>query len=193
MRRIVELSSALLVTLGAIACGNGDQAASLPASETAPAAMAVAADWLRADSAAKTVTLDIVAGKDASNSDWNFNGYANGNATITVPEGYAVTISFTNNDPNMAHSIGVTQAPTGPFSATPSTTPAFPGGMSSNPASMTDATMKGATETITFIAATAGDYALACIVPGHATSGMWINLKVVTGGAPGVEVPMAVI
>ena len=98
-----------------------------------------------------------------------------------MPEGYAVTINFTNNDANMAHSIGVTAKPTGPFSATPSVTPAFEGGMSSNPASMTDATKKDATEVVKFTAATVGDYTLACFVPGHATSGMWINLKVVAG------------
>ncbi len=186
MRRTVGLSSALLFTLGMIACGEKPAEEAPLAEAAAPAAepaapMAMPADWIHADDAAKTVTLDIVAGKDATNNNWNFNGYANGNATVTVPEGYAVTINFTNNDANMAHSIGVTAKPTGPFSATPDVTPAFAGGMSSNPASMTDATKMGATESVKFTAATAGDYTLACFVPGHATSGMWINLKVVAG------------
>jgi FtsP/CotA-like multicopper oxidase with cupredoxin domain len=193
MRRTFGPGSALLFTLSAVACGVGEEAANQPAVESTVTdpMMAFAADWLQADSATETVTLDVIAGKDASNNYWNFNGYANGNVTITVPEGYAVTINFLNNDPNTAHSIGVTQRPTGPFSATPTPTPAFPGGMSSNPTSMTDATKTGATETITFTAATAGDYAMVCFVLGHATSGMWINFRVTSGGALGVEAPMA--
>jgi FtsP/CotA-like multicopper oxidase with cupredoxin domain len=193
MRRTFVLGSALLFTLSAVACGGGEEAANPPAVESAVAdpMMAFAADWLQVDSTAETVTLDVIAGKDASNNYWNFNGYANGNVTIIVPEGYAVTINFSNDDPNMAHSIGVTQRSTGPFSATPIPTPAFPGGMSSNPTSMTDATKTGAMETITFTAAIAGDYALVCLVLGHATAGMWINLRVTSGGAPGVEAPMA--
>jgi FtsP/CotA-like multicopper oxidase with cupredoxin domain len=187
MRRTVGLSSAMLFALGLVACG-GEKAAEAPPAEApeaaapAPAApMAMPADWIHTDDAAKTVTLDITAGKDATNNNWNFNGHINGNATVTVPEGYAVTINFTNNDANMAHSIGVTAKPTGPFSATPSATPAFAGGMSSNPTSMTDATKKGATEAVKFTADKAGDYALACFVPGHATAGMWIGFKVVAG------------
>ena len=52
-------------------------------------------------------TLDISAGSTDANNHWNFNGYFGGNATITVPEGYTVTINFTNNDPLTTHSIGV--------------------------------------------------------------------------------------
>ena len=193
MRRTFGPGSALLFTLSGSACGGGEGAANQPAVEstvTDPMVVLVA-DWLQADSAAKTVTLDVTAGKDASNNYWNFNGYANGNLTITVPEGYEVTINFLNNDPNTAHSIGVTQRPTGPFSAMPIPTPVFPGGMSSNPTAMTDATKTGVTETITFTAATAGDYAMACFILGHATSGMWINFRVGQGSASGVEAPMA--
>ena len=43
---------------------------------------------------------------------------------------------------------------------------------------MTDSTMNGETETITFTAGAAGEYALVCYVPGHATAGMWINFNV---------------
>jgi len=182
MKRTVALSSALVFSMMAIACG-GDAPEEAPAPEapapeapapTAPAAM----DWVVTDDAAKTVTIDLVAGEDATNNNWNFNGHANGNATVTVPAGYAVTINFTNRDPNMAHSAGVVAKPAGPWSATPDVTPAFAGAITSNPASMTEATLNGESETITFTADAAGEYALACFVPGHATSGMWINFTV---------------
>ncbi len=187
MKRTVALSSALVISMTAMACG-GETAEEAPAdapATEAPAAPAgpAAMDWVTTDDAAKTVTVELIAGEDATNNNWNFNGHANGNATVTVPAGYTVTINFTNRDPNMAHSAGVVAKPAGPWSATPDVTPAFAGAMTSNPTSMTDATLNGESETITFTAETAGEYALACFVPGHATSGMWNN-STVTPAAP---------
>ena len=188
MRRITGLTTTLGIALHALACGGeaGDVPPESPATQAPASATPIAADWLQADTAARTVTLTIVAGQDATNNNWNFNGYANGNATVTVPEGFTVTINFSNQDPNMAHSIGVSLRPTGPWSATPDPTPVFAGAVSSSPTSMTDATLVGETETLTFAATTVEEYALVCYVPGHATSGMWINFDVVAGGEPGV-------
>ena len=192
MTRFSGLST-LVFALGAIACGgNETEQAEAPtdtaAAAPAPAPAAAAADWLRVDDAAKTVAIEVIAGKDATNNSWNFNGYANGNATITVPTGYTVSISFSNNDPNMAHSLGVTEKPAGAWSATPTATPAFAGAMSSNPTSMTDAATKAKPpETIAFTADKAGAFALACFVPGHAAAGMWINFTVADGAAAGVQ------
>ena len=186
MKRNVGLSSALLLALSALACGGDapEEVGVLPAA--APSAPAAATDWVTTDDAARTVTMEVVAGKDGTNNNWNLNGFANGNATVTVPTGYTVTINFSNNDPNMAHSVGVGQKATGPWSATPDPTPVFAGAMSSNPTSMTDATTVGESETITFTAGQAGEYALVCYVPVHATSGMWINFTVADGATAGV-------
>ena len=186
MTRSQGITSALLFALSVAACGGGEEApeeappAEAPAPEPAPTG---AADWITVDSAANTVTLDIVAGRDGTNNNWNFNGYANGGYTVTVPQGATVTINFSNNDANMGHSIGVANKPTGPWSATPDPTPVFDGAISSQPTSMTESTMNGESETITFTADTAGQYALVCFVPGHATAGMWINFNVEAGGA----------
>ena len=185
--RTFSLSTALVLAATAIACGGGEPAEEAPVAE-APAAPAPAPamDWVTSDDAAKTVTINLVAGQGTANNNWNFNGHANGNATVTVPTGYTVTINFTNMDPNMAHSAGVVAKPAGPWSATPDATPVFAGAMSSNPTSMTDATTSTEpAEAITFTAATAGEYAIACFVPGHATSGMWINFTVADGATAG--------
>ena len=107
-----------IVAMTALACGGGDSAnqtadagAANPCAADAGAANPCAGmdmpDWFKMDEAAKTVTLDISAGSTDANNHWNFNGYFGGNATITVPEGYTVTINFTNNDPLTTHSIGV--------------------------------------------------------------------------------------
>lgn len=187
MRRTVRFSSALVLALAATACGKKEEAPP-PAAEApaAPAPAGPSTDWATVDDAAKTVTLEVVAGKDATNNNWNFNGFANGGATVTVPTGYKVTINFSNNDANMAHSIGVAAKAT-PFSATPAATPAFAGAISPNPTSMTDATKAGAAPAaVTFTADKAGEYALICYVPGHAAAGMWINFTVADGATAGV-------
>jgi sulfocyanin len=185
------LSTALFV--GLAACGGGEPAAEAPMEETAaPAAEAAPAaapgemtmpSWYRQDGNA--VSLDIVAGQTPLGNYWNFNGAQNGTMTIVVPVGAEVTINFSNEDPNMAHSIGVSQDfDTAPAMVDP--TPVFAGAISSNPTSMTDATMPGQSETVTFTASEAGDYTLVCYIPGHAVSGMWVRLIVSADGEAGV-------
>jgi FtsP/CotA-like multicopper oxidase with cupredoxin domain len=194
MKRIPALGTTALL-LAMIACGGdageepaaaageAEAPAAAPAAEAAP----VSTDWLTLDEGAMTATLDIVAGSTTDNNSWNFNGFVNGGATVTVPVGYTVTINFSNEDPNMAHSIGV-DARTGNFPpniADP--TPVFAGAMSENPTSLVDATMPGEAETITFTADAAGEYSLVCYVPGHAVTGMWIRFNVSDDGSSGVS------
>lgn len=61
-------------------------------------------------------------------------------------------------------------------------TPVFAGAMSSNPGSMTDSTMPGESETVTFMAERPGTYALVCYIPAQAATGMWITLEVTPDG-----------
>ncbi len=125
MNRFFTCSLVAAFGLVAVGCGGGgDGAASgeapateQPAETEAPAAGLSVPDWMSVDEAGKTVTLEIVAGKDDSNNRWNFNGYSRGNGTIVVPAGYNVVINFRNDDPNIAHSIGVDSG-TGNFPAT---------------------------------------------------------------------------
>jgi sulfocyanin len=184
-------STALFV--GLAACGGGEPAAEAPMEETAaPAAEAAPAaaagemtmpSWYQQDGNA--VSLDIVAGQTPTGNYWNFNGAQNGAMTVVVPVGAEVTINFQNDDPNMAHSIGVS----GDFDTAPAMvdpTPVFAGAISSNPTSMTEATMPGQSETVTFTASEAGEYTLVCYIPGHAVSGMWIRFVVSADGEAGV-------
>ena len=144
-------------------------------------------DWMSVDNAAKTVSVEIVAGKSNANNNWNFNGFAKGEASVVVPEGYTVSLIFKNSDPNMAHSIGVGERldlyP--PMMENP--TPVFSGAMSTNSTDMMNATKTGASETLSFTADKAGDYALICYLPAHATSGMWIGFSVSAEGKAGLS------
>lgn len=173
-----------LFNMSAAGCGEDYSAEGAPPVEVrVPAPPSAVADWMQVDSATNTVALEVVAGGNATNNNWNLNGYASGNFTVSVPEGATVTINFSNNDPNIGHSIGVSEKPAGSWPATPDPTPVFDGAISSEPASSTESTRAGESETITFTASTAGEYALVCYVPGHATAGMWINFTVEPAGA----------
>lgn len=144
-------------------------------------------DWMAVDHAAKTVAIELVAGQTTANNGWNYNGYANGEMTIVVPAGYAVTINFTNNDAAMVHSVGVGEKEsTWPaMYATP--VPVFEGALSSNPTDMAGATAGGASETMQFVADTPGEYALICYIPAHAVTGMWLGFTVSAEGEAGIQ------
>jgi uncharacterized cupredoxin-like copper-binding protein len=51
---------------------------------------------------------------------------------------------------------------------------------------MTDGTMPGESETVTFMASEAGEYTMVCYIPGHAVSGMWLRFVVSADGEAGV-------
>ena len=155
------------------------------AEDSGEAASLSVPDWMSIDEAGQSVTIELIAGKDDSNNRWNFNGFSRGNGTIVVPAGYSVTINFRNDDPNIAHSVGV-DAQTGNFPATFQDPQAvFAGAISSSPTSMQEATQPGESETLTFTADAAGEYALICYIPAHAATGMWIRFNVSADGQAG--------
>ncbi len=186
LKRGAVLVSAVL---GTFACsgpdGGGESGApSAATSSPRPSTTAGGASmptWFRVEG--NEIEIDIVAGATSDANYWNFNGAFGGNMTITVPEGARVTINFRNADPVVTHSIGV-----GPVSdsppASPAPQPVFEGAMSSNPTSMAHGTGSNESETLTFTASQAGQYALLCYIPGHAITGMWVRFDV--GGEPGV-------
>jgi FtsP/CotA-like multicopper oxidase with cupredoxin domain len=183
-----------------VACGGGEPAETgqggagggAPAAAPAAAAPAMPSgpmttpDWFHVDAGARRVHMVIIAGATPDNNHWNFNGATRGSLAITVPEGHTVEIEFTNRDPNMAHSLGVSTE-TANFSVPPTPTPVFAGAISQNPGSMIDGTMPGETETITFVAERAGNYSFVCYIPGHTAVGMWIHFNISSGGEVGVQ------
>src|SRR5262245_32196287 len=85
----------------------------------------------RVDKENKTIHFDIAAGADTKNRGYNFNGFTEGEATITVPLGYTVEISFTNLSEH-PHSLAVV-LPKGGLSPLSEKNPAFPGAITKNP------------------------------------------------------------
>src|SRR5205814_7984769 len=129
--------------------------------------------WLRFDTAAKTVRFQLIAGLTGLNGALNFNGFRDGALTLEVPVGWQTEIDFRNHDGVLPHSAEVIAPQTPP--------PALPG----NPAIPRAVTLKlsqglpsEATDDMRFVAQPAGDYLIACGVPGHGAAGMWIRLRV---------------
>lgn len=140
-------------------------------------------DWMQVDDSNQTVSMEVIAAKTSANSNWNFNGYASGDATITVPRGYEITIEFSNEDPAVAHSLGIDELMDRWPATFKAPEPVFEGAITTNPTSMSRATAPGSSETINFTADQAGEYAMVCYIPGHATAGMWIHFNVSSDGS----------
>lgn len=188
------------------ACGGGDApdagaagatsepAAAAPAAQPAatgglpapPTGPMTTPEWYTVDNAARTVHMTITAGSTPDNNYWNFNGAINGTVAITVPEGYTITIDLVNDDPNMAHSLGIQRDFANPMMP-PTPDPVFEGAITPNPQSMTAGTMPGETATIQFVADAAGEYSMICYTPGHTALGMWLYFNVAGDGGAGVQ------
>lgn len=141
-------------------------------------------DWMTVDATAQTVTMDIRAGSTDVNNYWNYNGMYAGNGSISVPQGYSVTINFTNADPTQPHSLGIDESQESWPATFDAPEPAFAGAMTPDPLV---GTAPNGTASITFVASAAGDYTLVCYVPGHAVAGMHIPFLVTEGGTPGAS------
>ena len=183
-----------LFAVALLGCGSGqegDRSAPVPGTATmadAAATTAIPADWISVDDAARTVTVTLVAGQSDANNRWNFNGYANGEATVVVPAGYTVTIHFENRDPVHYHSVGVLAKVASYPPIFEDATPVFDGAVTSNATSMSEATAPaGGTESMTFIASAAGEYALVSLVPANAVTGMWVGFEVSESGESGLR------
>lgn len=195
MKRLFAYGTAFALVLTFAACGGGEPGgeegaaveegeAPAPAAEEAPGAITMPG-WFSHDEAAGTVTLNLIAGETTGNNSWNYNGYYGGEGEIFVPVGAEVTIHQENRDQNMAHSVGV-DARRSNFPANfTDPTPVFEGAITEDPTSLTEATLPGETDSITFVADEPGEYSLVCYVPGHAAVGMYIHFTVTEDGTVG--------
>jgi sulfocyanin len=134
--------------------------------------------YLAYDSSARSVALTLVAAANSAQGGFNFNGGSVGNQTITVPLGWSIDIDFQNHDV-VPHSAVVIAAQS-PLPAVPEK-PAFPRAYTSHLIDGLPA-QKGH-DTMRFTASPAGDYLIACGVPGHALSGMFIRFVVSANAA----------
>lgn len=129
--------------------------------------------YLSYDSADSTVHIKLVAAATGTLGGLNFNGGSNGDQTITVPAGWTVDIDFLNEDA-IPHSAIVIEDQK-PIPAAP-TKAAFPRAYTAH--LFDGLSPQTGHDTMHFKADKSGNYLIACGVPGHAVSGMYINFVV---------------
>ena len=153
-------------------------AALLLVATAAPAAAdELVPSWMSVDAGAQKVSMDVVAGFNPNNSNWNFNGYYEGGMTAVVPEGWRVEITLSNRDGDVPHSLVVMADPGAdnlPLQAGREQA-AFARAYSKSPEQGISA---GDQDTVSFKTDKTGDFLWFCGVPGHGQSGMWTRFAV---------------
>ena len=114
------------------------------------------------DAATNTVTFRLEAGP------FVFNGFGNGQGTLTVPPKSNIVINFVQND-GTPHSAEVAPAD-GPVPNSGGD-PAIPRAYTNK---VVEGLAQGATDVMKFSVPESAKYRIICGVPGHATGGMWI-------------------
>ena len=134
------------------------------AAQTPPAAPADTADsrLLSFDAATNTVTFLLVAGP------FVFDGFGNGQATLTVPPKSNVWFNFVQDD-GTPHSAEVASGE-GPVPNSGGN-PAIPRAYTNK---VVEGLPQGATDVMKFSVPESGKFRISCGVPGHAAGGMWI-------------------
>jgi uncharacterized cupredoxin-like copper-binding protein len=173
-RPLASLATALVSVLLVVACSSASSTPS-PTSQPTPQVPSASAtapsssnnQYLTVDSTTRTANLIL------NITGFTFDGYSNGQMSVNVPQGWKVNVQC-NNQTTSPHSCAVVADST-------STTPVFSGGSTTNP---TTGLQPGASQSFTFMAGTAGQYRIACLVPGHEDAGMWDNFVVTSSGSP---------
>jgi sulfocyanin len=116
------------------------------------------------DAKSNTVTFQLIGGPNG----FQFNGFSNGGATLTLPGNANVLIHFVNKD-GTPHSAEVISGE-GPIPNA--------GGDAAIPRAYTNKLLEGlpqeASDDMRFTVPASGKYRIFCGVPGHGLSGMWI-------------------
>jgi plastocyanin len=118
------------------------------------------------DAASNTVTFKLVAGP------FNWNGFGNGQATLTVPPKSNIVVNFVQDD-GTPHSAEVASG-SGPI-PNAGGDPAIPRAYTKK---VVEGMVQGDKDVMRFTAPDTGAYRIICGVPGHALSGMWIWFKI---------------
>ena len=140
-------------------------------------------DFMSYNAATKTVNIKVFAAFNSVQGGFNFNGGSNGSHTMIVPTGWNVNIDVVNKDAIPHSAIIIADArpiPNAPDHA------AIPRAYTAH---LTDglAPQNGEDTTNFQAPATPGNYLIACGVPGHAPSGMWVKFVVAAAQAPGYQ------
>lgn len=117
--------------------------------------------------------MTLIAGYPASDFQFNYNGYTDGQLLLKVPVGWQITVQCANRS-TVNNSCAV-------VADAHSTQPVDPEWATPNPQRGLD---PGKSASFAFIPNQTGEFRIASLVPGSEASGMWLQLDVVAGGTP---------
>ena len=141
----------------------------MPAGRAFAAGSADGPSWMKVDAAAKSVSFEIKAAENGTNGTFNFNGYARGALTITVPLGWQVHLHVVNiGEGAIPHSLEI--ATVTEVMPAQGVDPAF---AQAYTVQLVPGMGVGQADDVDFTAGKAGKYWILCGVPGHAAGGMW--------------------
>jgi hypothetical protein len=145
-----------------------DSAVAKTDSAASPASSAEASPdkWLKYDPATNTVTFELIAGP------FTFNGYRNGEATLTLPPKANVIMNFVNKDGTPHSAIVISGDGPIPNSATD---PAIPRAYTNK---VLEGLPQEGADVMRFPVPESGKYRIFCGVPAHGLSGMWIWMRI---------------
>jgi sulfocyanin SoxE-like protein len=142
-------------------------------------------NWMQVNADQKGVSFVVKASDGGANGTLNFNGYANGDLTVTVPAGWRVHIDLSNTGAGaLPHSLEVIREVSKiPPQGIP---PAIPQAVSPDLIAGIPPLQKGSFD---FTAQPPGRYLWFCGVPTHGLSGMWDRFIVsATASVPTIAV-----
>jgi len=134
-------------------------------------------NYLKVDAQTKTAVLTLIAGYPASDYQFNYDGYTDGQLFFQVPVGWQVTVQCANRS-TINNSCAV-------VAGANTTEPVDPTWSTPNPR---QGLKPGESASFVFAPEGPGDYRIASLVPGSEASGMWLDLHVTTTGRPTVTV-----
>jgi len=134
--------------------------------------------FIHVDDASRTVIVTLIAGHPATDSQFNYDGYAAGALVLTVPVGWEVTIQCQNHG-TVPNSCAV-------VSNAHDTAPIAPSWSTPDPGRGLD---PGQSASFDFTPTRSGSYRIASLVGGNEASGMWLDLEVVASGRPTLSAP----
>jgi len=131
--------------------------------------------YLKVDSQTRSAVVTLIAGYPASDYQFNYDGYGNGQLVLRVPVGWTMTVQCANRSTvNQSCAVvadGHATEPLQPDWSTPNPQKGL------NP---------GESASFEFAPQGPGSYRIASLVAGSEASGMWLTLEVVAAGKPGV-------
>ena len=135
-----------------------------------------AARFLVVDDASRSAVLTLIAGHPATDNQFNYNGYANGELAVKLPVGWKLDVQCENRGtvPNSCAVVTDGRA----------TEPLRPDWSTPDPAR---GLKHGESASFEMVADAPAHLRIASLVGGHEASGMWMRLEVVEGGRPAIS------